>query len=372
MSKLILKRGALSELGHELQCHFPAGNVAVFGDARVSDIVSEAAGIFADSGFLVRELIIRGRTRADQYSEVLGLPEFIKCAVAVGCGRAFELARELSAAREIPYVLIASAPATDSFFISGEMPPLFILSDSDLNDAAPHALIASGTGAVFSKYIAYFDLKFNEYITGRPSPLADKILSLLDTFESIKTESGYPDILMRTLFELSKLSFEYDRERSSAEIFGSLVSDYFRIMRGEADFIAAYSLSSLYNSFLSVKAFDTLIPADKIKSRKLLQKKCGVNFSESVKTIDISPLKSYLKHTYIVNEYREDLRALAASFDMAAKQRFFRRLYDDAGFALKDKLTIKELLRLMSLSGEIAAGSFLGYLKSIGFLEAYI
>ncbi|MCI5820043.1 MAG: hypothetical protein MRZ86_05615, partial [Acidaminococcus sp.] len=116
---------------------------------------------------------------------------------------------------------------------------------------------------------------------------------------------------------------------------------------------------------------DVLLPPDKIKSMKLLEKKCGLSFNLLLKRIDFLTVNSYFRIKYILEEYRLDLLSCLEEIDYSTSQRRWRRIYDDAGFWLKENFSSKELLSIMALAGETSKG-LLGYAKATGALEDYI
>ncbi|MEG2456575.1 MAG: hypothetical protein RSB08_01995, partial [Clostridia bacterium] len=80
----------------------------------------------------------------------------------------------------------------------------------------------------------------------------------------------------------------------------------------------------------------------------------------------------YLKQTFILSEYRRDLYELINDIDIGAMARFWRRLYNDAGYWLKNYLTNAQLMRCLSLSAELSENTLLKHIKRIGFLEDFI
>lgn len=231
--------------------------------------------------------------------------------------------------------------------------------------------LVNSAGELLSHYATLFDLTYLEYVSGKPSECKKKLQELLTEFETLRGSVSEERLLKKSTFALLAWQEEFGF-RGAADIVGDLVAGYFRLDMGEARFFAAYAACLLYHCFLSSHGLDTLLPPDFTKTQKLLQKKCGVKYADTLKTVDFSGANGYFRLTYIVGEYREDLRALLESFDMRAKQRYFRRLYDDAGFSLKTRVNAKELLSLVALGGGIAGDTFLGYLKRTGFLESFM
>lgn len=88
--------------------------------------------------------------------------------------------------------------------------------------------------------------------------------------------------------------------------------------------------------------------------------------------IEVTRVDDYLKQTFILNEYRREMFEKLDGLDLAGFARFWRRLYDDAGYWLKRFSSGKELLKILSLASELGSDGLLKYVKRTGFFERLI
>lgn len=230
----------------------------------------------------------------------------------------------------------------------------------------------NGAGNLFAHYITLFDLTYSEYVTGAHSESKRELSELLKSFEDLRDSVGAERLIKNSEAALKVWYERHSPRDGAAGIAGEYVARHFGLGEGEARFLCAYCINELYACYLRADAVDTLLPPDLVKTQKLLQKKCGVKYADTLKTVDFSGANGYFRLAYIVREYREDLARLLTSFDMKSKQRYFRRLYDDAGFSLKNRVNTKELLYFIALAGGLAENTFLGFLKKTGFLEVFM
>lgn len=63
-----------------------------------------------------------------------------------------------------------------------------------------------------------------------------------------------------------------------------------------------------------------------------------------------------------------DLLEKLAGIDVHGMQRFWRRLYDDAGYWLKSEISASETLSCMALAGAVS-DNLLGYAYASGFMK---
>jgi hypothetical protein len=352
------------------------GHVAVFADTPLANAVYDAKSSMLSSDYKVSALTLDVRAPFSEKLDALrALPEYIRLFVGIGGGEAAELAKIAAGERGALCVPVAAAPSSESFIAPATAKgvfkaPVMVLADKTLIAAAPARLIASGAGLMYSAWITFFDLRYEEYLSGEENPSTQKLKKLLVEFDGVPKDADFPNRLCEYLMRLGIIKQDIGVV-GAADAAGQALAYSVDLYQGEAAFVSAYAIAFLYRAYLknTVGVTDTLLPADKIKTRKLLQKKFGVNYFAGLTSADFAGHNNYFKHSFIVGEYRADLLAAAELFDMREKQRAFRRMYDDAGFALKAKLSVKELLRAVSLSGEIAEGTFLKQMKDIGFLE---
>jgi hypothetical protein len=352
------------------------GHTAIFADSPLENAVYTSKSSLLSGGYKVNALVFdKHMSFADKLTALKALPEYIRLFIGIGGGEAAELAKIIAGERNASCAVVVAAPSTDSFAFPVTSkgvfsPPAVVLADKSLISTAPARLVASGVGQIYSSWITLFDLRYAEYLSGADISASDNLQRLLTDFDRLPRGSEFPCRLCECLLRLGAIKNECGIT-GAADAAGRALSESANLYHGEAAFVAAYAIAFIYRSYLknTEGAADTLLPSDRIKTRKLLQKKFGINYFTGLTDADFEGYNTYFKHSFIVGEYRADLLAVTELFNMRERQRSFRRVYDDAGFALKSKLSVKELLRTVSLSGEIAAGTFLKQIKEIGFLE---
>jgi hypothetical protein len=352
----------------------PSPQIALIYLDDVADIARGVAIALANSGFKIFEMSLpAGERQSEQCKMLCGVPDYIKFALAVGSGRICSLAANLCKRARLEFGILATAPSTDCF-LTCETQPAFIAADPDILSACPRQLIAAGAGILLSQPLKEFERKVEALLYETANDYIRKADKAAENEPSLQIQIPATADATELFFKLIELSAKHRDENfvSSAEIMADILmrADGSRYL-GEYVFIASYLLAGFYASYLKNDCEDVLLPPDKVKTMKLLEKKCGYNFYSLVKRIDIFSANSYFRIKYIIGEYREDLLKSLNSLDFKTAQKFWRRQYADAGFWLISTFSSRELLTLLALSGELAGG-ILGFAKASGALENYI
>ena len=127
-------------------------------------------------------------------------------------------------------------------------------------------------------------------------------------------------------------------------------------------------ITSFYSAYLGAPSIDVMPPAcreiaaDALSDLGIEDKRC--------KSVDFFDLNGYFKISYILSEYRTDLLDKLGSADFHTSQRFWRRLYPDAGYWLKGEITCKDLSDCLALAGE-RSENLLGFAYASGVLSGY-
>lgn len=191
-------------------------------------------------------------------------------------------------------------------------------------------------------------------------------------FESEKTGDEFRSCLMHTLIKIGlareKLNVRYEGTDEVARVMAKVTGKSF----GEASFISAYMILNVYRCYLADENVDTLIPEDIVFTIKTLEKMKVINYNKYMSEIEVTRVDDYLKQTFILNEYRREMFEKLDGLDLAGFARFWRRLYDDAGYWLKRFSSGKELLKILSLASELGSDGLLKYVKRTGFFERLI
>lgn len=137
-------------------------------------------------------------------------------------------------------------------------------------------------------------------------------------------------------------------------------------LTGEYRFLASAVLTSFYSAYLSSPSIDCAPPACVFDSVDKLQS-LGIEVDRG-EVVDFFDINGYFRIGYILGEYRLDLLEKLASIDLHGMQRFWRRLYIDAGYWLKSEITASEVLECMRLAS-VESRSLAGYAFASGMLD---
>ena len=372
-TSVLVGKEMLKRLPHIVEDFAPSPQIAIIYLSDVAHIARKLSVAMSHAGWRVYEMSMPDEAKlTEQNKLLLSVPEYIRFIIAIGSGRISELCALVAKKQNIDFGIYATAPSTDSY-ISAVKAPKFVVADELELQSCPKQLVAAGVGIVLSQPLKEFErriesLLFETIYSGQIGKNASKIRA-----KRIMLEDGTVDVI-ELFWQLVDLSKQNKRQSfvASAEILADILARadgkrYF----GEYVFVASYLIAGFYSAYLSGDCSDVLLPPDKVKTMKLLEKKCGFNYFSLVKRIDILSINSYFRIKYILSEYRKDLLDELSDLNFKSAQKFWRRQYADAGFWLSNTFCVKELLSLMSLSGELAGG-LLGFAKASGALENYI
>lgn len=356
-----------------------AGHVGVVYYEDVKDIAFDVISALKREKVLVYECkIAKSESEDDEIKQIKSVPEYVRYLIGVGCGRINMLCSYFATVNAIDYMMFVTAPSSDRILYSTPKLkeaccPKCVVADRKVLDLAPKDLIAAGWGIALSQSLKAFERcvakKLGTENGGRAESIADSFKREVAS-NSVQMTHGTAELfwfLMRLSDSNRKQNFV-----GGVDAFCEVMQKNHKLRhRGEYMFVASYVLWAYYRLFLKSRCEDTLLPPDKMKSMKLLETKCGLEFNLLLKRIDFLTVNGYFRIKYILDEYRDDLIGILNSIELEKSQRRWRRLYEDAGFWLKENFTTKELLSSMALCGEISGG-LLGYAKASGALEDYI
>ena len=286
------------------------------------------------------------------------LPDYIRYVVAVGSGYAAQKADAISRAQNVPWSMVLTAPTTDTI-LQGKSPK-HVFIDENMMINCPKRHIAAGFGIVYSSKIAAFESVFERRV----------LASNIDEILPIEMQNEMtPLSLAITLLETSQRRRYVDGASIVASILMSRAREQKRhvLLFGEYKFLASCYLIQLYSHLLSSPSIDVALPPVKVETRdKLLQFNCN-NLVNMPKNIDFFDINSYFRISYILQEYRTDLLEKLGSLNAQKCERVWRRIYDDAGFFLKNTITVKDLKEAVFLAGSVS-DNLLGYAFASGIL----
>ena len=286
-------------------------------------------------------------------------PDYIRYAFVVGAERAIGVAKRFAQARDIGFCVLLTAPDCDDV-LCGKSPNMVFIDKNVLKNCSCEQL-AAGYGIVMSKRIADFENTF-----------ARKVLSMQEDeieqcdFEKLKDASDVAMSLLR--FSIKK------KRRDSAEITASVMRALALSkgrkprLAGEYRFLASVAICSFYSLFLGSPSIDSSPPACREESFDKLDKLKVEPITP--KCVDFFDINGYFRIDYILSEYRMDFLEKLAGIDVHGMQRFWRRLYDDAGYWLKAEITASETLSCMALAGAMS-DNLLGYAYASGFMKRF-
>lgn len=285
------------------------------------------------------------------------IPEYIRFVIAVGDSKAYSVAKSFAAQRNVDWSLFMCAPSSDEMMCG--ICPKQVFIDSEIIDKSPKEQIAAGYGIVLTTQFRAFEDGF-----------ANKVLSNNKHIQSI--ENGAPD-LTELAFLLIRISSEKDGTDSAERMAKILTAKALsqgkkpRLL-GEYRFLCACVITAFYSAFLGAPSIDAMPPACRDDA---LDKLASLPFEKTVngsKCVDFFDINGYFKINYILGEYRMDLLEKLANIDVHGMQRFWRRLYPDAGYWLKNEISAKEMLEVLALAGA-KSDNLLGYAYASGILK---
>lgn len=387
-TKIVSGKNAIADVATHIKEVFLSGNIAVCSAKSVENIAEIVQKSLYKNGYTVRSVCIESDMdfEIDKAEQILKIPECVRFLVGVGSGSIADIVRYTAHKYGIGYALIATAPSTDSYLASQvygldngkkikcENPDMLIIDD-DIIENSPAQLVASGYGRVVAQIVNIFDIQYNKYIASYYP--CDEVIGELSReihqFECDKEKSGFKKRLMALLVKISCANEYLNNGYSAVDCFARLLTQSTDgRTEGENSMLAGYIILNLYRCYLNSNATDTLLPPDIIKSIKLLEKSKIINYNKFIKNFELTTVDNYLKQTFVLSEYRKDLYDLINGIDIGELARFWRRLYSDAGFWLRDYMTNYQLMRCLSLSSEMSEGSLIKHIKRLGFLENYI
>ncbi len=280
-------------------------------------------------------------------------PEFVRHIFGIGTGSVAEECKRLSEELNVDWSLLFTAPTTDEI-LCGKCPKnVFIAKNVMLN--CPSCCLAAGYGILFSEQLRSFEALF-----------ADKVLSVGGAVvDPNKSANDAVELALRLL----EISAE-KRGMDSAELASRLMCFIARKagkrprLTGEYKFLASSLILEFYSAYLSAPSIDCMPPSSLDGALDMLGY-LGAKEIILPKRVDFFDANAYFRISYILSEYRMDLLERLSGLDSHKRQRFWRRLYPDAGYWLKSEVTVDELMKAMTLAGAFS-DSLLGFAFASG------
>lgn len=352
-TEVILGRDLQKEVTPYFSHTLAEGAVCVLYDRNVTGLAEDITSEFKRAGYRVFMRAVSSKRRTKEEGEI-SVPEYVRHIFAIGAGTCASKAKRLARALDIPWSIYLSAPSTDT--IMCELAPNTVFIDENVLLKCPFECKASGYGILFAQPLAIFENEFSKKVLAKNS--ADICLPS----NEIKSMSDLA-------FALLQISATYRRDSAgimSDMLYASAVKrGQTPRLIGEYKFLASACITAFYSSFLGAPGIDVMPPACRDDSQKKLAH-IGV-LPSSVKSVDFFDTNSYFRISYILGEYRTDLLDKLGSIDFHKSQRFWRRLYPDAGYWLKSEITCKNLTDCLALAG-YESENLLGFAYASGIL----
>ena len=143
----------------------------------------KAAAILTSQDFLFESFVLQDSELVPDEAAVgallLHLPKDVDVVLAVGTGTINDLCKYISRLKDLPYVILATAPSMDGFVSSGAalivdhvkvtydvQGPAAFIADTEILGQAPMEMITAGLGDMLGKYTCLLDWKLAHLITG--------------------------------------------------------------------------------------------------------------------------------------------------------------------------------------------------------------
>ncbi|MCM1306793.1 MAG: hypothetical protein NC037_04515 [Bacteroides sp.] len=328
------------------------GAICVMYDRNVTALGEDITREFKSGGYRVFVQAVSSK-RHGIGEQKLVVPEYVRHVFAVGAGTAAEYAKKYAKSLGVDWSLYLTAPSTDTIMCG--IAPETVFIDENVLINCPSCCKAAGYGILFSQPLAAFENTF-----------AKKVLAKDGGETVVPSEVNSMSELAAALLEISLYY-----KRDSAQIMSeALYADALKRgqtprLIGEYKFLASACITAFYSSYLGSPSIDTMPPAcrevaaDRLKLLGLLD--------NSPKSVDFFDTNGYFRISYILGEYRTDLLDKLGSIDFHTAQRFWRRLYPDAGYWLKGEITCRNLTDCLTLAG-YGSDNLLGFAYASGIL----
>lgn len=329
---------------------FEQGALLVVYDQKLKDVAEEQISFLKHCYNIFRYVV--PSKRSGEKIENAPVEEFVRHVLAVGAGSAASEAKRIAGELGVEWSLFMTAPSTDAFMCGKSPKAVFI--DKNVLIKCPIECIAAGYGILLSQTFSSFESFFDRKVLGlereeidvkqTPDSLCELALCLLE-ISSKKRSLDSADILSCVLY--SQAVKRKTRPR----------------LLGEYKTVASCALLGFYSSYLASSALDVMPPP--VIDEKEVENVRDI-FNIPLKTVDFFDLNGYFKISYILSEYRMDLLTRLSKADV--DKRFFRRLYPDAGYALKKDISCRDVSDALPIAGAMSDG-LLGYAFATGVLS---
>ena len=306
------------------------------------------------------------------------LPEGIMAIVGVGGVRAMEAAKARPLGGQMERILFptdfsALSALDERCFVGLKKDILRLRSEGhvvlfDSKILSKSSEIKAGLGFLLARYVEEIDAIYERLLLSGENPAAAlrTVKEHANTLRNLREEAPAES--------LSEVGFTLLKD-SPCEISDSAHLLAFLAAREKGEnyaeylFPASYALIRLYAAYLGDLPLEHCPPPDRARNADLLEKRCDISAS-----VTLGRGKAYVddydKRAHDTAEYREDF--LDCLSESVLPLSLLSRIYRRAPISGENRkmLTAKELLALLSLTGEAVSGyPLLKHIKMTGVLE---
>lgn len=346
----------VSEVVPRLRADIQEGSLFFVYEDDVKPLADELIQSLKKGGY---RLTIASVSECENCREKSIAPDFVRHVFAVGAEPASEMAKRIATTLDIGWSLFLTSPESDDIFVA--KPPNQVFIDKNVLIKCRCEQIAAGYGILLAKKLTAFEDVFAQKVLSKGSAESVDI-----DVEKITDASDLAECVL--IFSSNKKT--QDSAERMAKIMRALALKKGRKPRldGEYRFLASAAILSFYSLYLGSPGIDGAPPCDREGDMdKLSELKVE---SIPLKCVDFFDINGYFRIEYILSEYRMDFLEKLAGIDLHGMQRFWRRLYDDAGYWLKGEITASETLSCMALAGAVS-DNLLGYAHASGFMSKF-
>ena len=399
----------IKEILPRVRTVFEEGALFVVYEEEQKEVAEALMQELKRGGYRVFASEIKADDWGGESVDIGAIPEYVRFVFGVGEARAARVAKRVCGAKNIDWNLYMCTPSCDE--IMQGIFPKQVFIDTYIIDKSPKACVASGYGLLLAKAFSTFEDVFASKVLSiekqrnatsekqanangnQASGTSQRQAYENDNQASVggerqasarvdnQTSMGAEKLAVGTCARVDNAELACMLLNASSEKCGDDSADkmakllFAKAMSqgkkprllGEYKFLCACLITAFYSAFLGAPSIDAMPPScvsdalDEIASLPL-------GTSNEGKCVDFFDINGYFRINYILSEYRMDLLEKLSGIDLHGMQRFWRRLYPDAGYWLKSEISAKEMLHMLSLAGA-QSDNLLGYAYASGILK---
>jgi len=395
-TKIVFGLNALKELS-KIACGFlPIGNILYITAEDLTDKSREIErALFKTHILNIQRLPSNFKPGLQDAAKILETAEDCKLVISYGSGKVSDLAKYAAFIKNLPHILIMSAPSSLKFltdvskFYNNGLPKIYaarfpdvLIADLSLMSDCPKNLIADGFGKVIGCLISLIDCKVSAVL--EDNFLCENVLELIS--DSVKNVLNIQEKLasfnlnaLEILTE-SVLKISLFKQLTGRNLFGAqndiadilnLIEKEEKKLDGEVIFLTFLKVLNLYGMFINSNLTPLLFPPDYIKRAETLRN-LNCNLPEILK--EFNSKTGFERELYIhkLNEYKDELKKQinSAVNDCKSCNTNFRRIYSDKGYSIQNYQAFLDFKTAVYLSPAVNKDlTLLSFMSGLGYLE---